>query len=86
MGNAINLSVIVDTGLLGPVLGVAVIIITGIPLIIADHVMGGGDGPAGVSSLFSSRRCGSKPSDARQINPAFELRLPHPLRRWLPPA
>ena len=49
LGNTINLSVILDTGLLGIVLGVAVIIITGIPLIIADRVIGGGNGTAGVA-------------------------------------
>lgn len=43
LGNTINLSVIVDTGLLGILLGVAVIVITGIPLIIADRVIGGGN-------------------------------------------
>jgi hypothetical protein len=40
LGNTINLKVILDTGLLGIVLGVAVIVITGIPLIIADRVIG----------------------------------------------
>jgi 2-keto-3-deoxygluconate permease len=40
LGNTINLNVILDTGLLGIVLGVAVIVITGIPLIIADRVIG----------------------------------------------
>ena len=40
LGNTINLKVILDTGLLGIVLGVAVIVITGIPLIVADRVIG----------------------------------------------
>lgn len=42
LGNTIDLSVIAQTGLLGILLGVAVIIVTGIPLIIADKLIGGG--------------------------------------------
>lgn len=44
LGNSINLKVIGDTGLLGIFLGIAVIIITGIPLILADKFIGGGNG------------------------------------------
>ena len=44
LGNTIDLTVIAQTGLLGILLGVAVIIVTGIPLIIADKLIGGGDG------------------------------------------
>jgi uncharacterized integral membrane protein len=39
LSNTINLGVIVDTGLLGILLGVAVIVITGIPLIIATVLL-----------------------------------------------
>ena len=46
LGNTIDLTVIAQTGLLGILLGVAVIIVTGIPLIIADKLIGGGDGTA----------------------------------------
>ena len=45
LGNTINLNVILETGLLGIVLGVAVIVITGIPLIIADRVIGAATEP-----------------------------------------
>lgn len=44
LGNTINLAVIAQTGLLGIQLGLMVIIITGIPLILADRLIGGGDG------------------------------------------
>lgn len=44
LGNTIDLTVIAQTGLLGILLGVAVIIVSGIPLIIADKLIGGGDG------------------------------------------
>ncbi|MFV8761842.1 2-keto-3-deoxygluconate permease, partial [Yersinia enterocolitica] len=38
------------TGLLGIILGLAVIVITGIPLIFADRIIGGGNGTAGVAA------------------------------------
>ncbi len=50
LGNTIDLSVIAQTGLLGILLGLAVIVITGIPLIIADKLIGGGDGTAGLAA------------------------------------
>lgn len=42
LGNTINPGVIAETGLPGIMLGIAVIIITGIPLILADRLIGGG--------------------------------------------
>lgn len=72
LGNTINLSVIVDTGLLGILLGVAVIIITGIPLIIADRVIGGGNGTAGVAASSAAGAAVANPVIIAQINPAFE--------------
>ena len=72
LGNTINLNVILDTGLLGIVLGVAVIIITGIPLIIADRVIGGGNGTAGVAASSAAGAAVANPVIIAQINPAFE--------------
>ncbi|BBV84892.1 hypothetical protein STW0522ENT62_03380 [Enterobacter kobei] len=60
------------TGLLGIVLGVAVIIITGIPLIIADRVIGGGNGTAGVAASSAAGAAVANPVIIAQINPAFE--------------
>ena len=72
LGNTINLNVILDTGLLGIVLGVAVIIITGIPLIIADRVIGGGNGTAGIAASSAAGAAVANPVIIAQINPAFE--------------
>jgi 2-keto-3-deoxygluconate permease len=72
LGNTINLKVILDTGLLGIVLGVAVIVITGIPLIIADRVIGGGNGTAGVAASSAAGAAVANPVIIAQINPAFE--------------
>ena len=63
---------ILDTGLLGIVLGIAVIIITGIPLIIADKVIGGGNGTAGVAASSAAGAAVANPVIIAQINPAFE--------------
>ena len=72
LGNTINLNVILETGLLGIVLGVAVIVITGIPLIIADRVIGGGNGTAGVAASSAAGAAVANPVIIAQINPAFE--------------
>lgn len=72
LGNTINLGVIMDTGLLGVTLGVAVIIITGIPLIIADRVIGGGNGTAGIAASSSAGAAVANPVIIAQINPAFD--------------
>ncbi|MFO6428453.1 2-keto-3-deoxygluconate permease [Escherichia coli] len=56
LGNTIDLTVIAQTGLLGILLGVAVIIVTGIPLIIADKLIGGGDGTADCRFQFRRGR------------------------------
>lgn len=53
LGNTIDLAVIAHTGLLGILLGLMVIIITGIPLILADRFIGVGDGTAGMAPQFA---------------------------------
>ncbi|TPW32199.1 2-keto-3-deoxygluconate transporter [Martelella alba] len=50
LGNGIDLHVILQTGLGGILLGVIVIIITGIPLMLADKFIGGGNGTAGLAA------------------------------------
>ncbi|HFU3003073.1 TPA: 2-keto-3-deoxygluconate transporter [Escherichia coli] len=72
LGNAINLGVILDTGLLGIILGLAVIVITGIPLILADRIIGGGNGTAGVAASSTAGAAVANPVLIAQINPIFE--------------
>ncbi|MTH79886.1 2-keto-3-deoxygluconate transporter [Paracoccus aestuariivivens] len=50
LGNGIDLNVIMTTGLAGILLGVLVIIVTGIPLMLADKYIGGGNGTAGIAA------------------------------------
>lgn len=71
LGNTINLGVILDTGLLGIMLGVGVIIITGIPLIFADRLIGGGNGTAGIAASSAAGAAVANPVIIAQINPAF---------------
>lgn len=72
LGNTINLSVIAQTGVLGILLGVAVIIITGIPLIIADKLIGGGDGTAGIAASSSAGAAVATSVLIAEMVPAFK--------------
>ena len=50
LGCSIDLGVIAKSGFTGVFVGLAVIVITGIPLILADKVIGGGNGTAGLAA------------------------------------
>lgn len=76
LGNTIDLSVIAQTGVLGILLGVAVIIITGIPLIIADKLIGGGDGTAGIAASSSAGAAVATPVLIAEMVPAFKPMAP----------
>ncbi|RWR03710.1 2-keto-3-deoxygluconate permease [[Pantoea] beijingensis] len=72
LGNTIDLSVIAETGLLGIFIGIAVIIITGIPLIIADRLIGGGDGTAGIAASSSAGAAVATPVLIAEMVPQFK--------------
>ncbi|MDR0807430.1 MAG: 2-keto-3-deoxygluconate permease, partial [Enterobacteriaceae bacterium] len=72
LGNTINLGVIRDTGMLGIFMGVAVIIITGIPLIIADKFIGGGNGTAGVAASSTAGAAVATPVLIGEMLPQFK--------------
>lgn len=76
LGNTIDLSVIAQTGLLGVLLGVAVIVITGIPLIIADKLIGGGDGTAGIAASSSAGAAVATPVLIAEMVPEFKAMAP----------
>ncbi|WP_428944627.1 2-keto-3-deoxygluconate transporter [Pantoea sp. FN060301] len=76
LGNTINLNVILETGLLGCLLGVSVIVITGIPLIIADKLIGGGNGTAGVAASSSAGAAVATPVLIAEMVPAFKPMAP----------
>ncbi|NDL62653.1 2-keto-3-deoxygluconate transporter [Acerihabitans arboris] len=70
LGSAIDLPVIRDTGMLGILLGVGVIIATGIPLILADKFIVGGDGTAGIAASSSAT-----PFLIAEMNPVFKSQV-----------
>lgn len=76
LGNTIDLTVIAQTGLLGILLGVAVIIVTGIPLIIADKLIGGGDGTAGIAASSFAGAAVATPVLIAEMVPAFKPMAP----------
>jgi 2-keto-3-deoxygluconate permease len=76
LGNTIDLSVIAQTGLLGVLLGLAVIVITGIPLIIADKLIGGGDGTAGLAASSSAGAAVATPVLIAEMVPEFKAMAP----------
>lgn len=76
LGNTIDLSVIAQTGLLGILLGLAVIVITGIPLIIADKLLGGGDGTAGLAASSSAGAAVATPVLIAEMVPEFKAMAP----------
>ncbi|SEL79953.1 2-keto-3-deoxygluconate permease [Kosakonia sacchari] len=76
LGNTIDLSVIAQTGLLGLLLGLAVIVITGVPLIIADKLIGGGDGTAGLAASSSAGAAVATPVLIAEMVPDFKPMAP----------
>lgn len=71
LGNTIDLSNIFKTGLLGIILGLAVIVITGIPLIISDKFIGGGSGVAGLAASSSAGAAVANPVIIAGMAPQF---------------
>lgn len=76
LGNTIDLSVIAQTGLLGILLGLAVIVITGVPLIITDKLIGGGDGTAGLAASSSAGAAVATPVLIAEMVPDFKSMAP----------
>ncbi|MCA6960728.1 2-keto-3-deoxygluconate transporter [Pectobacterium odoriferum] len=71
LGNTINLSVLLQTGFAGIFLGLLVIVITGIPLILADKFIGGGNGTAGVAASSSAGAAVATPLLIANMAPEF---------------
>ncbi|MBE5201036.1 2-keto-3-deoxygluconate transporter [Pectobacterium quasiaquaticum] len=71
LGNTINLSVILKTGFTGLFLGLLVIVVTGIPLILADKFIGGGNGTAGVAASSSAGAAVATPLLIANMAPEF---------------
>lgn len=71
LGNTIDLTVIAETGLAGIILGILVIIVTGVPLILADKYIGGGNGTAGVAASSTAGAAVANPTIIASMKPEF---------------
>ncbi|NIF57935.1 2-keto-3-deoxygluconate transporter [Enterobacter sp. Ap-916] len=76
LGNTIKLQVIFETGLAGILLGLVVIVVTGIPLILADKFIGGGDGTAGIAASSTAGAAVATPVLIAQMVPEFAPAAP----------
>lgn len=72
LGNTINLSVILDTGLLGIVVAVGVMLVSGVALVISDILIGGGRGTAGVAASSTAGAAAATPSLVAAAAPQFQ--------------
>ena len=70
LGTGLNLGRIWQAGLLGLGLGVAVVVITGIPLFFADRATGG-TGVAGVAAASTAGNAAAVPAIVAAANPAY---------------
>src|SRR5215469_12132650 len=70
LGNTLDLHHVVEAGLMGVVLGVLVILITGPVLILMDRLTGG-DGVAGIAAASSAGNSAAVPALVAAANPAY---------------
>ncbi|MGI3901856.1 MAG: 2-keto-3-deoxygluconate permease [Janthinobacterium lividum] len=70
LGTGLNLGLIWQAGLLGLLLGVAVVVVTGIPLFFADRATGG-TGVAGVAAASTAGNAAAVPAIVAAANPAY---------------
>ncbi|MGM0923687.1 MAG: 2-keto-3-deoxygluconate transporter [Bacillota bacterium] len=71
LGSSIDLTVIAKTGLAGIILGILVIVVTGIPLMLADKFIGGGNGTAGLAASSTAGAAVANPMIIANIKPEF---------------
>ena len=71
LGNALSLNMVLQSGILGIALGVAVVLFTGTVLIIADRLTGG-NGICGVAAASTAGISASVPISIAAINKTFE--------------
>nr|WP_263324533.1 2-keto-3-deoxygluconate transporter [Neobacillus sp. Marseille-Q6967] len=71
LGNSIDLTVIAKTGLAGIILGLLVIVVTGIPLMLADKFIGGGNGTAGLAASSTAGAAVANPMIIAEMKPEF---------------
>ncbi len=70
LGTSLDLSKVWQAGLLGIGLGVAVVVVTGIPLLFADRLTGG-RGVAGIAAASTAGNAAAVPAIVAAANPAY---------------
>jgi 2-keto-3-deoxygluconate permease len=76
LGSSLNLAKVWQSGLLGLGLGVAVVIVTAIPLFLADRVIGG-NGVAGVAAASAAGNAAAVPAIVASANHAYAPAAAH---------
>lgn len=76
LGCGIDLNVIATSGPAGVLLGLGVIVVTGIPLILADKFIGGGNGTAGIAASSTAGAAVANPTIIGEMIPKFKPVVP----------
>lgn len=76
LGNGIDLSVIMQSGFAGLLLGLGVIVVTGIPLMLADRFIAGGNGTAGIAASSTAGAAIANPTLIAEMLPQFKPLVP----------
>jgi 2-keto-3-deoxygluconate permease len=76
LGNGLDFHIIFATGLLGILLGLSVMVITGITLVLADIFLAKGNGTAGVAACSTAGAAVAVPAIIANISPKFAPIVP----------
>ena len=76
LGNGIDLHVIAKSGLPGLLLGLVVIVVTGVPLMLSDKFIGGGNGAAGLAASSTAGAAVANPSIIGEMVPRLKPMVP----------
>ncbi|WP_158814811.1 2-keto-3-deoxygluconate transporter [Methylocapsa sp. S129] len=76
LGCGIDLSVVIQSGPAGIILGLGVIVVTGIPLMLADKYIGGGNGTAGLAASSTAGAAVANPTIIGEMIPKFKAVAP----------
>lgn len=76
LGFTIDLTVILQTGLVGILLAIFVMVVSGVPLVIADIVIGGGKGTAGIAASGTAGAAVATPFLVAEVAPSFAEAAP----------
>lgn len=76
LGCGINLQVILTSGFPGLRLSIFIIVVTGVPLMLADRFIGGGNGTAGIAASSAAGAAVANPAIIGEMVPSFKPMVP----------